>query len=132
MFRKTRIWLGTFGTAESAARAYDEAARLMCGPRARTNYPYNPNASPLSKFLSPALTAKLHRCNMISLQSNQPIVKNESPRKLAVPTNVQTQKPVVGVEQREMQWSYLEEHQIEQMIEELLDSGLSMELCSTS
>lgn len=43
-FRRTRVWLGTYDTAEEAAVVYDQAAVRLRGPNALTNFAETPNS----------------------------------------------------------------------------------------
>ncbi|XP_042048338.1 dehydration-responsive element-binding protein 2F-like isoform X2 [Salvia splendens] len=78
--KRTRLWLGSFSTAEEAAMAYDEAARRLYGPEAYLNLPHlRSNFNPLSKshkfkwFPANTFHSKLSTTGLLNLNA-QPSV----------------------------------------------------------
>ncbi|KAI4325382.1 hypothetical protein MLD38_030787 [Melastoma candidum] len=54
-----RVWLGTFNTAEEAARAYDAEARRIRGKKAKVNFPEGNSGSSSRRFVKPATSKQV-------------------------------------------------------------------------
>ncbi len=113
--KRSRLWLGSFASAEDAARAYDEAARKLYGAHAHINLPQEfPSTPPIdeSRAMEPktifSRSQNVHRANRFLNSVSDSITAREDDAVKQNSENIKQQLPnsVMKLEENYAETSY--------------------------